>query len=97
LGRYQEAIAAYEQVANRLPGRALWYQIEPILAYYEAGQFDRVLQITQQVFDSQNRAFAELHQLRGLIFEERGQVELAQQEFALARQYNTASYWQANL
>ena len=97
LGEYRQSVQAYEAVADRLPGRTLWYQIEPILAYFELGEYDRVLQITQAVFDSQNRAFAELHQLRGLIYQERGQTELAQQEFALAQQYNSANYWLHNL
>jgi hypothetical protein len=97
LGEYPQAVSSYEQVAARLPRRMLWYQIEPILAYYQLGQHDQVLAITQQIFDSQNRGFSELHWLRGLIYQQRGQTMAATEAFRLAEQYNTTEYWKTNL
>ena len=97
LGRYDEAVTSYEKVASRLPKRMLWYQIEPILSYYRLGQHDTVLEMTQSIFDAQNRAFSELHFLRGNIFKDRGQKIQAQTEFDLADQYNTASHWRTNV
>ncbi len=97
LGEYQTTIDLYEQVQASLPKRMLWYQIEPILAYYQTGNFDRVLEISDGIFKSQNRAFSELHWLRGKIFEQRNQVELTQEEFNLAKRYNTSQYWLKNI
>lgn len=97
LGQYEESVAAYERVASRLPRRMLWYQIEPILAYYKTNKFDQVLSMSQTIFESQNRAFSELYYIRGLIFESRNQPEQAAEAFSLADRYNSSSYWKANL
>jgi tetratricopeptide (TPR) repeat protein len=98
LGRYEEARVIYERVADRLPSRMLWYQIEPILVYYRLGDYDRVLAMTDQILENGNYSFSELHQLRGLIFQERGQAALAQQSFDLATQFNsTSQIWMENL
>ena len=90
-------IIIYQQIENDLPGRMLWYQIEPILAYYQLGQYDQVLSISQEIFNSQNRAFSELHFLRGKIYEQQGNQELAQKEYQLAEKFNSSDYWKANL
>lgn len=97
LGEYQEAITAYEQVADRLPKRMLWYQIEPIKAYFQVADYSTVMTMTEAIFESQNRGFSELQYLRGLIFETRDQPVQAQQAFELAQQYNRADYWQVNI
>jgi len=98
LGRYEEAIQIYEAIHTRLPFRMLWYQIEPILAYYQNGDYDKVLSMTDQVLQNQNRAFSELYQLRGQIFQSRSQTELSNQAFALANQYGSDNkYWLKNL
>jgi tetratricopeptide (TPR) repeat protein len=75
----------------------LWYQIEPIISYYEVGNYDKVMEITQSIFDSENKANSELHWLRGLIYESQGVVEMAEQEFNLAILYNEQDYWRVNL
>jgi len=97
LGRDQESIAAYEQVANKLPSRMLWYQIEPLLAYYQLGDTDRVMSMSQQILTNQNRAFSELQYLRGMIFRKNNQETQAQEAFSAAQRYNTTPYWKLNL
>lgn len=97
LGDVLSSIAAFELVEGRLPSRMLWYQIDPILAYYKNGDFDRVLQMTQRILENNNRAFSELHYLRALIFEARGQTDQANQAFQLVDEYNQEKYWQVNL
>lgn len=97
LGRYEEAIVQYEQVEDALPKRMLWYQIEPVLAYFRVGKYDEVLEISQEIFNSQNRAYSELHWLRGQIFSQRGETQAAAESFALAERYNTSSYWMRNI
>lgn len=97
LGKYQQAVERYETIESALPKRMLWYQIEPILAYYKLGNYDRVLAMSQQIFDNQNKAFSELHWLRGVIFQARGQTNEAETAFAAAKRYNTSEYWKVNL
>jgi tetratricopeptide (TPR) repeat protein len=97
LKEFGQAISQYELVANRLPARMLWYQIEPILAYYRAGQYQTVIKITTKIIQNDNRAFSELYWLRGKVFEQRGQQELAKQSFELAKDYNQTNYWKVNL
>lgn len=97
LGRYQESIDAYESVAGRLPKRMLWYQLEPILAYYQLERYDKVLQMSDAILNNQNRAYSELHFLKGLIYDKRGESEAADRAFADAQKYNVSKYWRANL
>ena len=86
--QYQSAVEEFEKVENLLPFRTLWYQIEPIQAYYELGNYDRVFQITDRVLGYYNRAFIELYILGGKISQSRGQTDLARQEFEKAVFYN---------
>ncbi len=97
LQRYQESIDTFEQVESRLPSRMLWYQLEPILAYYQVGNFPRVLQISEGILNNQNRAYSELHYLGGKIFESQGESARAQETFRLADFYNTTELWKSNL
>ena len=88
-GEYEKSVNEFEKVENQLSFRTLWYQIEPIEAYYELGNYDKVLQITDRILNNQNRAFSELYILRGKIYQSRGQTELARQEFQNAVFYNS--------
>ena len=86
--KYQSAVEEFEKVENQLPFRTLWYQIEPVRAYYELGDYERVFQITDRVLNNYNRAFSELYILRGKIYQSREETELARQEFQKAVFYN---------
>lgn len=88
LGEYEQAIQEYEQVASRLPARTLWYQLEPVLAYFELGDYERVFMLTSQIIENGNRAYSELYLLRAQIYEKQGNPELAKREFELAAKYN---------
>jgi hypothetical protein len=49
LGRYAEAIEAYERAASiGLPPKMLWYVYWPVEAYNEIGRHDRALQVAEQ-------------------------------------------------
>jgi len=87
-GNYANAVSEFEKVETRLPFRTLWYQIEPIEAYYELEQYDRVLQMTERILNNQNRAFSELYLIRGNIFSTRGDMGAAQAEYDKALFYN---------
>ncbi|MDP3974123.1 MAG: C39 family peptidase [Candidatus Daviesbacteria bacterium] len=87
-GEFQKSVEEFEKVEDKLPFRALWYQIEPILSYYELGNYERVFQITEHVLNYYNRAFSELYLIRGHIYKNQGNYSLAQAEFEKAQFYN---------
>ncbi len=87
-GDYQKAVEEFERVETKLPKRTLWYQLEPILAYYELKKYDRVFELSESVFASQNRAYSELYIIRGNIYQERGELEKARHEYETALVYN---------
>ena len=72
VGDYRRSVEEFEKVENLLPFRTLWYQIEPIQAYFELGNYDRVFEITNKVLNNYNRAFSELYILRGKIYQKQG-------------------------
>lgn len=88
VGDYQGSVNAFEQVENKLPFRTLWYQTEPIQAYYEAGNNQRVLQLTEKILSNQNRAFSELYILRARVFLKQNKASQAAEELAKAQIYN---------
>lgn len=88
IGEYEKSVTEFEKVENSLPFRTLWYQIEPIEAYYELGNYDRVFSITNKVLNYHNRAFSELYFLRGQIYQKQGNLELTRSEFEKAVIYN---------
>jgi hypothetical protein len=87
-GNYQKAVSEFEVVDNMLPFRTLWYQIEPILSYYELGNYQKVFEITNNIFNNQNRAFSELYVLRGEVYKKQQNNEAAKKEFEKAIYYN---------
>ena len=88
LGEFQKSVESFEKVEARLPRRMLWYQIEPIQAYKELGNYDRVFQISENILENGNRAYSELYQIKGEIYLIQGDKDKAQQQFELAVQYN---------
>ncbi|MBI2641422.1 C39 family peptidase [Candidatus Roizmanbacteria bacterium] len=90
IGESQQSAVEFERVENQLPFRTLWYQIEPIKAYYELKDYERAFAVTDQVLNNWNRAFSELYYLRGQIYLEQGSKEAAKLEFenALFYKYN---------
>ena len=85
---YEGAIREFEQVQKVLPWRTLWYQTEPIEAYFALGDYENVFALTDAVLNNHNRAFSELYVLRGKSYEKLGDHEAAQAEFEKARLYN---------
>ncbi len=87
-GDLQNAVSEFEMVEDKLPFRTLWYQTEPIQAYFELGDYQRVFNLTDRIFNNQNRAFSELYIIRGEIFKKQGNIEAAKREFEKAVYYN---------
>lgn len=88
LGRFEEATRSFESIENRLSFRMLWYQIEPIIAYQKIKNYDKVFAMTDAILNNQNRAFSELYFIRGQMYEEQGDSELAKAEYEKAALYN---------
>jgi tetratricopeptide (TPR) repeat protein len=87
-GQYQKSVEEFEKVENQLPFRTLWYQIEPIQAYYELGNYDRVFALTDAILNYQNRAYEQAYLVRGKSYQKQEQNDLARQEFEKAVFYN---------
>lgn len=88
IGDYQRSVEEFEKAENLLPFRTLWYQIEPILSYYELGNYSLVFEISDKILNTYNRAFSELYILRGNIYKNQGNIEAARSEFQKAVFYN---------
>lgn len=88
VGQFEKCVTEFGKIESRLSRRALWYQIEPILAYQKLGNYDRALEIIDRVLANDNLAFSELYQIRGEIYLDQGNQEAARREFELALKYN---------
>lgn len=89
-GDFKKSVEAFETVENQLPWRTLWYQNEPLLSYYELGNDEKVLSLTERILHNQNQAYAELYLLRGSIYKRQGNKHAAQQEYEKAIFYNVS-------
>lgn len=89
IGNYQKSVEEFEKVESMLPFRTLWYQIEPVQAYYELGNYNRVFEITDQLLNNQNLAYEQAYLIRGKSYQKLGQMDLARQEFEKAVLYNS--------
>lgn len=88
LGKKKEAIEYFEQAEPNLPSRTLWYQYEPLLAYRDTGNFDKVFTLTDAILTGGDEAYSELYQIRGEVYKKQGNKELAKEEFEKALYYN---------
>lgn len=94
---YEQSVRSFEQVESRLPMRMLWYQIEPIMAYYKLGNEERVFQLTNHILSNHNRAFSELYYLQEQIYRQRGDTRSAQIASENAMRYNKTEFWKVNV
>ncbi len=87
-GQYAQAVTEFEKISPQVNLKRLWYQLEPVSAYYEIGNYDKVLAITADILANGNRAYSEAYLLRGKSYLALDQPQLAQAEFAKALFYN---------
>lgn len=88
LGNFAESVKYYEQIATKLPGRMLWYQYEPILAFQQLGDDAKVITMADNLLNNANIAFSEMYQLKGEVYLKQGNKELAKDMFEKAIYYN---------
>ena len=87
-GDFTQAAAEFEKIQSKLSFRTLWYQTEPIQAYFKLGKYDKVLAMISKIFSDGNPAFSELYIIRGQVYKARGDLVSAKKEFAKAVFYN---------
>lgn len=88
LGRYENAIAAYEQAMSfGLPERMLWYRFGPFEAYNAAGQYQKTIDLANRQLAAVS-ALEEVHYYRGRAYEGLGQLEQARTDYQAAVQFN---------
>jgi hypothetical protein len=81
LGRYEEAIEAYERAASiGLPPKMLWYVYWPAEAYNELGRHQEAIQVAEQQIASA-QTFGDMRYERGRAMEALGQIDLAIAEY----------------
>lgn len=85
---YLGSTKEFEKVEASLPFRALWYQTEPIEAYYRLGNFNRVFEITDKILENGNRAYSEAYVIRGDVYRDQGNADAARNEYQKAVLYN---------
>ncbi len=89
LGNAQKSVEFYEKAQSAvLPARMMWYQIEPLHAYVEIGDHERVFALTDWIIANNNIAFSEMYILRGKSYQAQGNIEAARAEFEKAVYYN---------
>ena len=85
---YEGTVREFEAVAPDLTRRFLWYQHEPIEAYFKLGKYDRVLELADRVINDNNKSVSELYLLKGKVYESRGQIAEARAEYEKALFYH---------
>ncbi|KKW20049.1 MAG: Tetratricopeptide TPR_1 repeat-containing protein [Parcubacteria group bacterium GW2011_GWA2_51_10] len=88
LGDYEGTVREFEKIDDRLTRRALWYQMEPIDAYFQLGNYDRVIGLADSVINDHNKAVSELYVLKGKIYQSRGELVAARAEYEKAIYYH---------
>lgn len=89
LGEFAKSVEYYERAQSiGLPPRMMWYQLEPLKAYLEIGDHERVFSLTDWIMQNNNIAFSELYILRGKSYQSQGNISSARAEFEKAVYYN---------
>lgn len=89
LGNPQKSVEYYEKAQSQsLPPRMLWYQYEPLKAYLDIKDYERVFALTDWIITNNNIAFSEMYILRGKAYLAQGNKDAARAEFEKAVYYN---------
>ncbi len=91
LGDNKGTAREFEAVEPKLGEHTIWYQIEPIQAYFNLSRYDRVIELTDSILNNNNKAFTELYLLKGEVYRQEGKLVEARAEFEKALYYNKNS------
>ena len=85
---YAGSVRAFEAAESALTKHVLWYQLEPIEAYYALGNYDKVFSLAQKIFSDNNLAYPDLPVLLGKSYLKKGDRVSARKAFETALAYN---------
>lgn len=85
---YAGTVREFERIESRLTPHKLWYQMEPIWAYFELKNYDRAIALSDAVINANNASVSELYVMKGRIYELRGNKAAARAEFEKALKYH---------
>ncbi len=89
LGRYADAASAFDQArVIGLPWRMLWYQFEPLQAYYESGRYDELLALADSVIATAGN-IEETFYWRGRALQATGDTAAARTAYQRAAELNS--------
>ena len=88
LGNYAGSVAQFERVQSSLPLHTLWYQMEPIEAYYEIGKYATVFSLANSILSNGDPIYPELYVLEGQAYEKEHNIPAARTAFEQALTYN---------
>lgn len=87
-GDYEGTVREFEKIEDALTRRKLWYQMEPIEAYFKLANYDRVIELADGIINDNNKSVSELYFLKGQIYEKRGDTAAARAEYEKAVLYH---------
>jgi hypothetical protein len=88
LGEYESAANAYDRARSLgLPWRMPWYQFGLFEAYYHTGRYDDVLTLADATLKI-TPYVEELWYYRGLVYQARGEINAAREQYRQALVYN---------
>ena len=88
LGNYAGSVAQFQKLEPSLPTHTLWYQMEPIEAYYELGNYAAVFSLASGIVNNGDAVYPELYVLEGQAYEKQGDTADAKAAFEKALFYN---------
>ncbi len=88
IGDYEGTVREFEKIEDSLTRRKLWYQMEPIEAYFKLENYDRVIELADGIINDNNKSVSELYVLKGKIYESKGKTAEARAEYEKAIYYN---------
>lgn len=85
---YAGTVREFARIESDLTPHKLWYQMEPIWAYFELKDYDRAISLADAVINANNASVSELYVMKGKIYQLRGDRAAARAEFEKALKYH---------